>query len=106
MDCSIKNNSLRNLINDDYLYTLWSDYTALHTTARKEVVWNIINKQHFFIEFRKTINLEQIRLMKLRDYVLKLNKMLYEWEEQEKIQIVNGENYKELRAEPYKVLWE
>jgi hypothetical protein len=107
MDCSIRNSSLRNLINDEYLYNLWQDYTEFQCDCRKSVIWNKYNEQCFFIEFRRTITLEMVRLMKLRDLILKINKMLYEWEELGKIEIVPSKHHAHLLADkPYKVRWD
>jgi hypothetical protein len=107
MECSIRNSSLRNLISDEYLYKLWQDYTEFQCDCRKSVIWNKYNEQCFFIEFRKTITLEMVRLMKLRDLILKINKMLYEWEEADKIKIVPKTEYSTtLASQPYKVRWD
>ena len=91
MDCSIKNNSLRHLVDDDYCYKLWEHYTLQHLDNQKKVLWNLISQQAFFIEFRRTITLEQLRLMKLRDFILKINKLLYEWEDKKCISIISVE---------------
>ncbi len=87
MNCSIKNYSLRNLLNDKYLLKLWTDYQESYK-RKYYIKWNTFNQQHFFIEFRKTVSLEQLRLFKLEDLILKLNLFFWKWDKEAKIEIL------------------
>ena len=89
MNCQIKNYSLRNLLSDKYLLELWEDYQRSYN-RKYNIRWNTFNQQHFIIEFRKTISLEQLRLFKLEDLVLKLNGFFWKWHELGKIEITTS----------------
>ena len=90
MNCSLKNHSLRNLIDNDYLYGLWIKSQEKKGCKDPKIICNEFQKISFFQEFKKTITLEDLKLWKLRDFVLRMENMLHEWEESDKLDLVSA----------------
>lgn len=90
-NCSVKNSSLRNLLSDSHLFELWIDWNK-QFDRHYRVVWNKFNSECFWIEFRKTITLEFLRVCKLEDLVLKINKQFSNWESSQKLGIFDEES--------------
>tara|TARA_R110001632_G_C11295152_1_gene413245 strand:- start:62 stop:400 length:339 start_codon:yes stop_codon:yes gene_type:complete len=85
-NCSVKNSSLRNLLSDSHLFDLWIDWNT-QFDRHYRVVWNKFNSECFWIEFRKNITLEFLRICKLEELVLKINKQFTDWESSHKLGI-------------------
>ena len=90
MNCSLKNHSLRNLIDNEYLYKLWIKSQKSKGCEDPKIISDDFKKSCFFDAFKKTISLDQLSGWKLKDLVLKIEIMLYQWEEDNKIELISS----------------
>ena len=87
----MKNSSLRNLLSDSHLFDLWIDWNT-QFDRHYRVVWNKFNSECFWIEFRNNITLEFLRICKLEELVLKINKQFINWESSQKLGIFDKDS--------------
>ena len=90
-NCSVKNSSLRNLLTDAHLFSLWQNWNEAYGRNYR-IVWNQFNSECFWISFRKTISLEFLRVCNLEDIILKINKQFEQWESSKKIRIIDEDS--------------
>lgn len=76
---------------DSHLFGLWVNWNEAFGRHYR-IVWNQFNSECFWITFRKTITLEFLRVCKLEDIILKINKQFFDWKSSNKIRIIDEDS--------------